>query len=327
MSSPSRPFAIPSLTGKVFLVTGGNTGVGFHTVEQLAKHGARVYMGARSHEKANTAIAKLRADFPDADVQFLQLDHMDLQSIVAAAKQFKSKEAKLHGLVNNAGIMATPFAVSDADGFEAQWQTNYLAHWLLTWHLLDTLSETIRPGGGGDGAVAPGSVRIVNVTSDGHSFAPKVGIDFDDLKQEKGSPFSRYGMSKVANILHAKQLDKLFGPKGSETGTGAESGRGPFWTAAVHPGHLDTNLNKQTAYPKFIHTILKTFGAYSHASEGAYNSLWAVASPDFKESDSGEYFVPGQKRKQPSKVSRDMDLAQRLWDWTHEELGKRKLLD
>ncbi|KAL4993261.1 hypothetical protein BDV10DRAFT_179459 [Aspergillus recurvatus] len=309
------PFALPSLAGKVYLVTGGNTGVGFHTVEELAKHGARVYMGARSPGKAEAAIDKIRADTPTADVHFLQMDLMDLQSVVAAAKQFEEKESKLHGLVNNAGIMATPFALS-GDGFEAQWQTNYLSHWVLTWHLLDILTKTLQEEG-----LAPGSVRIVDVTSDGHNFAPKAGIDFKDINQEKGGLWSRYGQSKVGNILHVKQLNKLYGPDGTET---AKRG---IWTAAVHPGHLDTNLNKQTAFPKFVNTVLKALGAYSHAREGAYNSVFAVASPDFKAADSGEYFVPGQQRKQPSKVARDTELAGRLWKWTDKEMRKRKLMD
>lgn len=319
MATP-LPFALPSLTGKVYLVTGGNTGVGFHTVDELAKHGARVYLGARSPGKAEAAIDRIRAETPIADVHLLQMDLMDLQSVVAAAKQFKEKETRLHGLVNNAGIMATPFALS-GDGFEAQWQTNYLGHWLLTWHLLDTLTKTLQE----EGSNASGSVRVVDVTSDGHSFAPKAGIDFEDISQEKGGLWSRYGQSKVANILHAKQLDKLFGPNASGGTEAAKTGA--IWAAAVHPGHLDTNLNKQTAFPRFVSTVLKALGAYSHAREGAYNSVFAVASPDFKAGDSGEYFVPGQKRKQPSKVARDMELAGRLWKWTEDEMRKRKLLE
>ncbi|CEN60546.1 hypothetical protein ASPCAL02982 [Aspergillus calidoustus] len=313
--APALPFALPSLAGKVYLVTGGNTGVGFHTVDELAKHGARVYMGARSPGKAEAAIKTIRAETPTADVHFLQMDLMDLHSVVAAAKSFKEKETKLHGLVNNAGIMATPYALS-GDGFEAQWQTNYLSHWVLTWHLLDVLVRTLQAEGG-----AAGSVRVVDVTSDGHNFAPKVGIDFKDINLEKAGVFARYGQSKVGNILHAKQLNKLYGPSGSET---AKKG---IWTAAVHPGHLDTNLNKQTAFPKFVNTLLRAVGAYSPPRDGAFNSVFAVASPEFKVADSGEYFVPGQKKKQPSKVARDMELAGRLWKWTEEELRKRELLD
>ncbi|KAL2833595.1 Alpha/Beta hydrolase protein [Aspergillus pseudoustus] len=184
--------------------------------------------------------------------------------------------------------------ITVADGFEAQWQTNYLSHWALTSHFLGILSRSLDEEGGGTGAV-----RVINVTRQGRTVVA--------LRNEQ-----------VGNILHAKQLNKLFGPEGTEK-------RG-IWTAAVHPGHLDTNLNKQTAFPKFVNTLLKAVGAYLHAIEGAYTSIFAVASSDFKASDSGEYFVPGQKRKQPSKVARDMELAGRLWKWIEDEMRKRKLL-
>ncbi|KAL4792623.1 hypothetical protein BDV19DRAFT_391928 [Aspergillus venezuelensis] len=311
----SLPFTLSSRTGKTYLVTGGNTGVGYHTVEELAKKGARVYIGARSPGKAESAITHIKSENPDADLHFLHMDLMDLQSVVAAAKEFKQKEPKLHGLINNAGIMATPFALTN-DGYEAQWQTNYLSHWLLTWHLLDTLSATAREES------SPRNVRIVNVTSDGHQFAPKAGIAFDDLKQEKRGIWSRYGMSKLANILHAKQLDKLYGPNGSEGDS-----MSVIWTAAVHPGHLDTNLNRQTALPNCFNTVLRAVGAYSPAREGAYNSLFAIASTEFKEGDSGGYLVPGQKRKMPSKAAMDMELAQKLWTWTEGEMRSRGFLE
>ncbi|KAF9894658.1 hypothetical protein FE257_006546 [Aspergillus nanangensis] len=302
-----------SLSGKTYLITGANTGIGLSTAQALSTRGARVYIGSRSVEKATTAIATIRAKTPDADVHILQMDLLDLASVVKAAKEFKSKETKLHGLINNAGIMATPFAKSPKDGFEAQWQTNYVSQWLLTWHLLDTLVSTAK-----EEAATAGVVRIVNVTSNGHNFAPKIGIDFDDLAMEKsGGIWSRYGQSKLANILHAKQLKKLYG---------GETEEAPIWTAAVHPGSIDTNLNKQTALPRFLHTVIKALGVYSPPSQGAENSVFAVASSDFKASDSGQYFVPGQKRETPSKPAQDMALAEKLWEWTKGEMGKRDLL-
>ncbi|GFF54369.1 short-chain dehydrogenase TIC 32, chloroplastic [Aspergillus lentulus] len=320
MSSPSLPFALPSsLSGKTYLVTGANTGIGLSTAQALSTRGARVYIGSRSLEKANTAIETIRAETPNADLHILQMDLLDLSSVVKAAKEFKSKETKLHGLVNNAGIMATPFAKSPTDGFEAQWQTNYISQWLLTWHLLDTLVSTAREEG------SAGSVRIVNVTSNGHKFAPKMGIDFEDLSLEKsGGIWSRYGQSKLANILHAKQLNKLYGATTQSENT--EAAAPAIWTAAVHPGSIDTNLNKQTALPGLLYTVLKTLGVYSQPSEGAYNSVFAVASPDFRAGDSGQYFVPGPKREKPSKVAQDMGLADKLWEWTKGDLGRRQLL-
>ena len=215
---PYKPSSLPSLDGKVFLVTGGNAGIGYHTAKHLALKGARVYIGARSATKASEAIRKMTQEAPETniDAHILQMDHMNLSSIVEAVTDFKSKENKLHGLVNNAGIMATPYATSETDGFEAQWQTNYIAHWLLTWKLLDMLIATAQ-------AEAPGSVRIVNVTSNGHSFAPKGGIDFDDINQAKGGLMSRYGMSKLGNILQSNKLHELYGPQSSN--------RNGIWTA------------------------------------------------------------------------------------------------
>ncbi|KAL2812694.1 hypothetical protein BJX63DRAFT_432396 [Aspergillus granulosus] len=193
--------------------------------------------------------------------------------------------------------MATLFATSPADGFEAQWQTNYLSQGLLIRHLLDTLVSTATEEGDA------GSVRVVNLTSNGRTFAPKAGVNFDDLSQEKsGGNWSRYGINKS---------------------TGAVAIR----TAAVHPGAIDTNLNRQTALSACLYTVWKGLGACSQPSEGAHNSLFAVASPDFKAGDSGQYFVLGQKRETLSKVAQDMELANRLWEWTKGEIGRNNLLE
>lgn len=154
-------------------------------------------MGARSQTKADNAIVSIREQFPNADIQILIMDHMSLESVVAAAKSFISKESALHGLINNAGIMAVPWELSQ-DGYESQWQTNYLSHWLLTFHLLPILRRTA------EGLGEPGAARVVNVSSVGHSFAPKNGIGFLDLDQKSASPYSRYGVSKLGNVLHAK---------------------------------------------------------------------------------------------------------------------------
>ncbi|KAF4965162.1 hypothetical protein FSARC_7029 [Fusarium sarcochroum] len=310
-----NPQNLPSLSGKVYLVTGGNAGIGFHTVRHLALLGGRVYMGARSPQKASDAIEKIRNESSSADVHHLQMDLMDLSSVVEAATSLKRRENRLNGLVNNAGIMATDFAISQADGFEAQWQTNYLSHWLLTWHLLDLLRETAS-----EAEQDPGNARVVNVTSNGHKAHPKGGIDFDDINQEKGGAWSRYGMSKLGNVLHARQLNKLFG-----TGN-HDAGKTAIWTASVHPGFIATDLNKQTIMPSFIYPTLKCLGVYQEPDYGSYSSLFTVASTDFKEVDSGTYFDPGARRGESNKTGTDMELADRLWTWTEGELRSRGLL-
>lgn len=307
-----NPSSLPSLSGKVYIVTGGNAGIGKFTVLHLAQHGAKVYMGARSEEKASKAIEEIKKDVPNADIHFLSMDLMNFESVVAAAEDFKTKEKKLHGLVNNAGIMATPFAIS-GDGYEAQWQTNYLSHCLLTDLLLPVLSDTAAES-------KPGDVRIVCLTSNGHNFAPSPGIDFEDINQEKGGIWSRYGQSKLGNILHAQELSRRYGPSGSRKGA-------EIWTASVHPGSVDTDLNtKMEGWLNCAQPVLKFLQVYKSADEGSYGSLYAIASPHFNAEDSGHYFVPTAKRGSPSKKARQPKLAEELWNWTEAELKKKGFL-
>ncbi|KAE8453141.1 hypothetical protein EG329_011208 [Mollisiaceae sp. DMI_Dod_QoI] len=242
---------------------------------------------------------------------------MNLSSVVSAVKEFASKETKLHGLVNNAGIMAVPFEKSK-DGFESQWQTNFLAHFLLTHHLLPTMLTTARVS-------KPGDVRIVNVTSGGHArFAPKMGIDFEDTNQERGGVWTRYGQSKLANILHAKELNRLYGPNG------IKKSEGEIWSVAVHPGNIYTDLSKNAQFAgplsrPFVAT-LNLLGVFIPADQGAFTSVFCAASKKMKAEMSGEYFVPLGKIGKPSKHAGNMDMAKKLWQWTEAELGRKELL-
>ncbi|EXJ76258.1 uncharacterized protein A1O5_00766 [Cladophialophora psammophila CBS 110553] len=308
------PESLPDLMGRVYLVTGGNTGIGFQTVLGLARQNATVYIGIRSEGKGAAAIEAVRAEKGDAKVEFVKMDMMDLKTVVRVAEEIIRKEKLLHGLVNNAGIMATPYEESsDGDGCEAQFQTNYLSHWLLTFHLLPLLLETSRQS-------PMGTVRIVNVSSDGHLiFGAPSGIDFNDINQTqtgKGGPWSRYGSSKLANILHAKELNRRYG--GSE--------RGCIWTASLHPGTVDTKLSTGATGSSFFQVILpilKFFGAYSKVDTAAYTSLYAVASDEFTQNLSGEYLQPVTKLGKASKQANDPKLAKDLWSWTLAEMSVR----
>ncbi|KAF5528254.1 putative oxidoreductase [Colletotrichum aenigma] len=159
-----HPDSLPDLEGKVFIVTGGNSGIGYHTVARLAEHGAHVYMCVRSLEKGAWAIAEINEKCPSANVDLLQMDLTDLATVVAATKYFLTLETTLHGLVNNAGIMATPFEITK-DGHEAQWQVNYLAHWVLTEHMLPLMLQTSKN-------LAPGSYTplpsVLQILPEGH---------------------------------------------------------------------------------------------------------------------------------------------------------------
>ncbi|KIM99373.1 hypothetical protein OIDMADRAFT_127344 [Oidiodendron maius Zn] len=309
------PDSLPDLTGKVYLVTGGNSGIGYQTVLGLAKRNAKVYIGARSNDKGATAIESIRSVDACANVAFVKMDMMDLRSIVKAADEIKGKETFLHGLVNNAGIMATPYEES-SDHYEAQFQTNYMSHWLLTYHLLPLLIKTAHQS-------PTSNVRIINVSSDGHLiFGPPSGIDFNDINQNntgKGGPWSRYGSSKLANILHSKELNRRYG--GTETGS--------LWTASLHPGTVDTKLATQATGSSFFQTIfpiLRFLGAYSSVDTAAYTTLYAVASNEFTQKLSGEYLRPVAKLGKASKQANDAVLAKDLWEWTAAEMTKLNLI-
>lgn len=271
------PSSLLDLTGKVYLITGGNAGIGYETITQLARKNATVWMGVRSKAKGEAAIASIQVLVPGASIQLLLLDHMDLASIVVAAKEFRSKSPKLHCLINNAGIMVVPFEETK-DGHESQWQTNYLAHWVLTHHVLPTLLANVKVS-------QPGDVRIVNITSVGHNlFAPEVGIDFEDINQLKGGEWSRYGQSKLGNILHVKGLTSLYGPNGSDNSAGE------IWSMAVHPGNIYTNLNNNAAYlSRFVAPVLNFLRVYIPVDQGASTQLFCAASQNLQSGMSGEY--------------------------------------
>ncbi|GMF80480.1 unnamed protein product [Aspergillus oryzae] len=254
---------------------------------------------------------------PSANINLLQMDFMDLTSVVAAAKHFLTLETALHGLVNNAGIMATPFEITK-DGHEAQWQTNYLAHWVLTEHFLPLMLLTAK-------GLYPGSVRIVNLTSSGHLGAPKGGINFKDLSLKDSGPWARYGQSKLANILHAKALHKAYGP-GSPS---ARNGEGEIWVSSVHPGLVETNLATSVedsgSGMTCVFSVLRMFGLMWSADKGSWTSLFCVASQDMKAEQSGTYLEIFRRFGEPrwqSDMANDWKLVKRLEEWTREVVRK-----
>jgi NAD(P)-dependent dehydrogenase (short-subunit alcohol dehydrogenase family) len=274
-------------------------------------------MCSRSPEKGTTAITNIKRIHPTANIDLLQVDFMNLTSVVTAAKQFLTLETALHGLVNNAGIMATPFEMTK-DGHEGQWQTNYLAHWILTDHLLPLLLQTAK-------TLPTGSVRIVNLTSSGHLGAPKGGINFEDLSLKDSGPWPRYGQSKLANILFTNTLHKTYGP-GSPS---AQNGEGEIWVSSVHPGLVETNLaasvEESGSGMKGIFSVLRVIGLYYSADKGSWTSLFCVASRDMKAEQSGKYFEIFQRLVEPwwqSGAAKDEKLAERLEEWTEEVMRK-----
>ena len=201
---------LPDQQGKVFIVTGGSGGVGKELVSILYQHNAKVYVLARSESKSNEAMAEIRKRHPSSkgELIFLSLQLHDLTTIKATAQAFLERESRLDVVWNNAGVMIPPQGSKTAQGWELQLGVNVLAHWLLVHFLRDTLAATAR--------TAPkDSVRVVWVSSDAVSRAPKPAIDFDNMDYHKDEgPWDKYGRSKAGNILHATEMAKRAGPEG-----------------------------------------------------------------------------------------------------------------
>ncbi|KAL4876188.1 hypothetical protein BJY04DRAFT_223273 [Aspergillus karnatakaensis] len=286
---PKPRILIPDLSRKVAIVTGGHTGLGFGTSIELAKAGARVYIAGRSETKFDHAKQEILAECAHADLRFLPVDLADLSSVQRAAQQFTRQESRLHLLVNNAGV-------------------NYIGHFLLTKILLPTLQETAKTS-------PEESVRIINVSSDGHAkLAPKKGIVFPDANMKEGfSVWARYGHSKLANVLHAREMAERYPD---------------ILSLSLHPGTVKTNLSAGPIASTPIYRLLKPLvglGA-SGPRKGAANILFAAVSPTLKpDSANGAYLLPTGKLSAPSKAGSDPNMARELWIWTEKELAERGL--
>ena len=215
--------------------------------------------------------------------------------------------------------MCTPFSLSP-QSIETQFQTNYLSHFYLTSLLLPTLQSTASSLN-----TAPGTVRIVNVSSDGHSkLAPKEGIPFEDMNMESKSTWARYGMSKLANVLHAKELARRYGSSSSSSVAGNGNGKA-ILALSLHPGTVKTGLSagprKSTPLYKLIQPLVE-LGAPG-PEKGSWNSLWCAASLEVKEGDNGCYFFPVGKKTTASVHGEDAFMARRLWEWSEECLKEK----
>ena len=277
---------IPEQGGRVAIVTGANSGIGFETARALAAKGARVVLACRSEERGRDAEVRLRERVPDADVRFHPLDLGSLAGIEAFTKQFAAESPRLDLLVNNAGVMMPPLGRT-ADGFELQIGTNHLGHFALTGGLLALLCETT-------------GARVVTVSSLMH-FAGR--IDFDDLQSERRYVAAlAYGQSKVANLLFARELARRLEAAGHDV-----------VSAAAHPGSTRTELQRHSG---LMHGVVAVFS--QQAPGGALPSLYAATAPGVR---GGDYFgpqrafgcmgPPGPARSSP--YSKHREVAERLW--------------
>jgi NAD(P)-dependent dehydrogenase (short-subunit alcohol dehydrogenase family) len=288
------------------LITGANSGIGFHTALELARHGAELILPARTEAKAQDAVNRIRAEVPDAKVHTDLLDLADQSSVRAFAartiERFPGQSLDL--LINNAGVMAIPTREVTVDGFERQFATNYLGPFALTALLL----PSIKPQAGS---------RIVALCSNAGKYGK---IAFDNLQGERryGPMFGAYTQSKLADLVFAVELQRRL--------TAAHS---PILSVAAHPGYAITNLHDSG--PGTENSLLKSFLNLLHplsqdAHHGALPTLFAAVSPTVQP---GGYYGPDgflETKGNPTAAkivaaAKDQAVAARLWEQSERLTG------
>lgn len=286
---------IPDLTGKIIIVTGGNSGLGYESVKAFAEKGAEVILASRSIEKGELAKDEILKGLSKAKIIVMPLDLMDFASIKYFTKIFKEKYDQLDVLLNNAGIMTTPYFLTK-DGLEAQMETNHFGHFALTAQLLHLIKST------------PDS-RVVNVSSMAHKQGK---IDFENLLFDNGKGYSAmksYGRSKLSNLLFTYELQRLFETRGINS-----------IAVSAHPGVSNTNLARfieDKLIFKILMPIMSPF--IQEQNMGALPQIRASVDKNVK---GGEYYGPGGFNEmkghpvlvQSNAASHNLADAKKLWE-------------
>ncbi len=294
---------MPSQAGRVALVTGANSGIGYQTALELARHGAHVLLGARDAGKGLAALERLRREAPGASVELAQLDMASLASIRTFAASFAQRGTPLDLLVNNAGVMALPARELTADGFERQFGTNHLGHFALTGLLIPQLLAAAAP-------------RVVTVASLAHRNGK---MEWDNLQSERAyKPRDAYNNSKLANLLFALELDRRARAAGSK-----------LMSVPVHPGIAQTNIvvngpGWSDLQSKVLFKLAKFLTQPETA--GALPTLYAATTSEVQ---GGEYIGPDGPREfkgyptvvQPRPQARDEAAARKLWSVSEKLTG------
>ncbi|GGZ28231.1 oxidoreductase [Streptomyces poonensis] len=294
---------IPDQTGRVFVVTGANSGLGLATTRALARRGGHVILAVRDEDKGHRAVAEITAAQPSADLEVRRLDLADLDSVRDFADRLRADRPRVDVLVNNAGVMAPPRSLS-AQGHELQFACNHLGHFALTGLLLDLLTAGRDP-------------RVVTVSSVNHR---QGHIRFDDITGERGyAPMAFYNQSKLANAVFGRELHRRLTTAGS-----------PVRSLLAHPGYTATNL--QTSAPTRLWRIV--FGRIGSPllaqppARGALPQLYAATDPD---AAGGEFIGPdgpAELRGAPTRVrlspaADDPGTGRRLWELSERLTGVR----
>lgn len=321
----NAPHYDPLKERKTVFITGGNTGIGWYTALHLYLHGYIIYMAGRTELKMLKAFEDIKAEaqtrlgqmdakeqYPVGELHYIYIDLLDLLTVPKAVDQFLAKEKKLDILIGNAGIMGVPYKITK-DGYELQYQVNFVAHFLLTLKFIPTLLYTAK--------TTPEPPRIIILTSIGHNFAslkhykPEQNIKLNSFPNALFT-WVRYGLAKTADIQMIKELSTKY-PQ--------------ILSIAVHPGIiLGTELyNHWRNIPVVKYAANCVFDISDRVmgvsnEEGSFATLRAAMDPNLNiKENSGDYFVTGGVVDKPSKNASNLEYAKETWDWNVEELNKR----
>ncbi|PKI50736.1 hypothetical protein CRG98_028878 [Punica granatum] len=278
--------------GLTAVVTGASSGIGYETARVLALRNVHVVMGVRNMAAAKEVKDAITKQNPAARIDAMELDLSSIASVRRFASTFSSSGLPLNILINNAGIMMTPFMLSK-DRIELQFATNHIGHFLLTNRLLETMKNTAER--------SQKEGRIVNVSSRRHKLSYREGIRFDRINDQSGyDSLSSYGQSKLANILHASELARRLKAEGADVTANS-----------VHPGPIATNLFRHSS---FLTGIINIFGKYflKNVQQGAATTCYAALHPQVR-GLTGKYFADCNIAEASAQAN-DTEMAKKLWD-------------
>jgi NAD(P)-dependent dehydrogenase (short-subunit alcohol dehydrogenase family) len=303
MSKKWKAADITSLAGKRVLITGANSGIGFHAALKLARKGAHVILAVRNRQRGEDALARLDADSPGNSAELALLDLASLASVRSFAEKELAQRRPIHILINNAGVMAPPKRLETTDGFELQFGTNVLGHFALTALLMPALQLAATE--------SPDRPRIVTIASIAHK---RGRLNFDDLQCIKSyAPMRAYQQSKLGDLIFAFELDRRL-----------RAANSTVMSIAAHPGVADTNLFQtgdhaplETAARKLLGHVISI--VLNTDAEGALPTLYAATSPEAE--DGGYYGPQGFQEMRGEEVVKakiapqavDIAAAARLW--------------
>lgn len=293
---------IGDLHGKVVVVTGGNSGLGFEAVKVYAQKGATVVMAVRSTQRGEEAKSAVLKTTPKADIAIMALDLSSLKSVAQFAEAFKERFKRLDILMNNAGIMFVPYGLTE-DGFERQMGINHLGHFALTAHLFDRIRTTPE-------------ARIVNISSLAHRSGE---MDFDNFLFEGGKGYTEmaaYGRSKLANLLFTYELQRRVEAEGLDVKV-----------LAAHPGGSKTNLGRNATDRWWFKVLYPVMLVLMQSAEKG--SLPGIRASVDKGAKGGTYYGPknmGEMRGRPvvveaTEAARSTEDAKALWQRSEELTG------